>query len=104
VKFCYEEIANPCQTIIAFTNESLVMMNPNKGGIWRRRGEYIAEEFRPTSVRTIQVMVWCAIFTDGRFTQERSLLSAFVLSQKAAFLSNNKNILNWFHQVESKFE
>jgi transposase len=68
VRFCEQELSRPCQIPIVFTDESTVQMNLKKGGIWRKRGVHLEQEYSPTTAHPIQVMVWGGILTDGTVT------------------------------------
>ena len=65
VKFCDLELKNPCPFPIVFTDESKVSVNLHKGGIWRKRGEYIPESYFEKPSHPIHVLVWGAIGPGG---------------------------------------
>ena len=50
---------------LVFTDESTVMVDLEKGGIWRKKGVYPPEAFYVKQAHPIQVMVWGAIGPRG---------------------------------------
>ena len=51
--------------VIIFTNESMIEVDLEKGGIWRRSGEYPQGSFYEKTVHPLSCMVWGAIGPKG---------------------------------------
>jgi hypothetical protein len=65
IRFCANEIDDPIQIPIVFTDEATVQLNLQKDGVQRRRGAHIPEALAVCDLHPGQVMVWSGISSDG---------------------------------------
>jgi hypothetical protein len=61
VAFCQQQAANSDSLPVAFTNESRVAQDWNRGAIWRTKGEILEEGFYENDHRSFSEMVWGVI-------------------------------------------
>jgi transposase len=61
VAFCKWQDGHWNDPVIIFTDESMVAQNLDLGGIWRKRGEFLAEGTYELELHPLHVMVWGAI-------------------------------------------
>jgi transposase len=65
LQFCNQMAQLDPRIPIIFTDESTVKQDLNKGGLWRRRGEHIDQEFFDRPAHPVQVMIWGGIGPNG---------------------------------------
>jgi hypothetical protein len=61
VAFCQRWLNATDRKSIVFTDESTVSQNMNRGGLWRRKGQFLAIGTYERGQHPISVMVWGAI-------------------------------------------
>jgi hypothetical protein len=61
IAFCKYQDEHWDDPLPIFTDESMVVQDPNLGGIWRRRGELLDEGTYERELHPLHVMVWGAI-------------------------------------------
>jgi hypothetical protein len=66
VQFCEGILSSVGILPILFTDESLVSVNLDKGGIWRLKNEFVSEAFFEKNAHNTSVMVWGGITNNFR--------------------------------------
>jgi transposase len=89
VQFCKWQDEHWTGCPIIFTDESMVAQDLNQGGLWRRRGEMLAEGTYDLDHHPIAVMVWGAIGPNYRSKLIRCPPSVNGVSYKEMLESNN---------------
>ena len=107
INYCNYILSFPSMPYIIFTDESTVVQNLHKKGIWRKRGCYPEGSFAITEKHPISVMVWGGIGPNGFKTDllrcpERmtALTYANMLSENHTLFTIGQNIPDFIWQQD----
>jgi hypothetical protein len=91
--FCRQQLARADELPVIFTDQSMICQDLNKGGIWRRKGEFLDEGTFEQHTHPLSVMVWGDIGTGSR---SRLLRCSIYVNAKSYMRMLAEGHIFWF--------